>query len=115
VIYLYIGSGKLIRFNGMQDQDTGAYLNSGWTATWELWTAQLDAAGRPAPLAAVPGASGPMPYTAASDGNYEGLIGAAVTGGLTAFARYFVKGTFTNGASTDTRWLLAEARLRGQD
>jgi hypothetical protein len=106
---LYIGSGKRVLFTGMADAETGDYLNAGWSATWTLYAAAIAGADY-APTAPVGGATGSLAYMASGD--YEGLIPDAVTAGLTHAARYFVQGVFTNGVTTDTRWIECEARRR---
>lgn len=61
----------------------GQFLNAG-TAAYALKSAagtQLD--------------TGAMPYVADSDGDYEGVIDAVVTGGLTEGEVYYVEVTFS--------------------
>lgn len=111
MVYLYVGSGKIVRFENMRDADTGDYLNAGWTATWELWTATGSGTAL-SPGSAVPGATGSMTYEADSNGNYEGVIPDTITADLTAGSNYFVRGLFTDGVSSDTRWLPAQAVRR---
>lgn len=84
---IYIGNDTDLKATGMQDENSGTYLNS-LTISWSL----VDGSGTQ-----VSGGSGTLAYVAASNGNYFGVMDAAVTSLLTLGATYTLIMTVTGG------------------
>lgn len=103
--YIPIGGDCDVTYDGAQPRTGGSYLNSG-TCTYAL----KDADGN-----AVASGTGTLSYVAASDGNYLGVIDAAVTATLTPDAWYYVEITFSQGGYNDFRRLKRQARYRRND
>lgn len=85
---IIIGDDFTLRLNGMRDPDAaaGVYLTTA-TVTFELFTA-----------AGVSVSSGSLSYTAASNGNYRGVIESTVTDTLTSGGLYYVIFVLVQGA-----------------
>lgn len=100
---LYIGNDRYITLSGVNDAADGLYLNSA-TVTYALYEADGTA---------VSGGTGTLTYIAASNGNYRGVIDAAVTTTLTAEAQYYFVITATQ-SNYDGKWRInCTARIRG--
>lgn len=98
---VYIGCDFNARYRGAQDAVSLAYLNTG-TCTYSLQSLDgtiLD--------------SGSLAYVAASNGDYLGVIDAAVTALLTVGASYKLVITFVQGNYDDKQVLTLWANYRG--
>jgi len=94
---LVVGSDALITLQGLYDNISGNYANSA-TVTGEL----LDDDGTQV-------TTFNLSYVAASDGNYQGVLLASVTTGLTLNDRYGVVITATSGDATYKETLYVNA------
>ena len=88
---LFIGCDENVSYAGASDAITGTYLNTG-TCTYSLQTVAT-------PPVVID--SGTLSYVAASNGNYLGIIDAAITGALTNGQTYNVVVTFAQGNYND--------------
>lgn len=94
------GCDEYLKYFGANDAADGTYLNSG-TCTYALYENSNGALGD-----AVSGGTGTLSYIAASNGNYRGIIDAAVTGALTPGRTYWAVITFVQGNYNDERTLM---------
>ena len=99
---LLIGCDVYIKYTGARDAVTGAYLNSG-TCTYSL--ENLDGT-------VIAGGTGSLSYTSASDGDYLGVIDAAVTALLTEDEKYKVVITFSSSGYDDVQYVESVAKKR---
>lgn len=99
---LGIGCDENLKYSGAQDAESAAYLNTG-TCTYTLQTQATP----PVVLD-----SGTLSYVAASNGEYLGIIDAAVTALLTAGAFYDIIITFSQGNYNDKRKIAYMAQNR---
>jgi hypothetical protein len=97
---IYIGADQNLTYSGASVASTGAYINDG-TCTYEL----TDINGNII-------TSGTLPYVAASNGNYAGVIPASVTATLTPYAQYFVTIFFAAPEGNDERYFYLSAVYR---
>ena len=97
---LWVGSDKSVLLSGLTGN--GDYLNAA-AVTWTLTTS-----------AGVTVATGSLAYTAASDGDYAGVIEDAVTSTLTAGQRYYLRVDISQGDFQDARKLEVWAAYRGE-
>jgi hypothetical protein len=92
MLTIYVAADNLIRWDSMQLASTGVFVNDA-TVTFTL----KSAAG-----AAVAGATAiAMPYVAASNGRYEGVLESTVS--LTVGATYYLEVTATSGGANGFR------------
>lgn len=99
---IIIGADNDVVLRGIQNRQSGAYLNAA-TVTWELRSTPTGSAI----------ASGTANYEAASNGNYNGVIDASDTVNLTNNARYYVAITIEEGGVKDFRLQTKTAKYRG--
>lgn len=97
---IYISSDHTVTLTGLSGG--GSYLNAA-TVTYAL----KDLAGT-----TVSGGTGTLSYTAASNGNYTGIIDATVTALLTDGGMYYVHATIVEGGYNDFRKLMLIAKYR---
>lgn len=101
---LYIGSDNRVRWDRLRDNRTDEYINDATVTVTIKTDADVVIAG----LTDVA-----MPYVAASNGRYQGLLPYASTALLTYGERYFVEVTADRGSYRDFRRFQAIARYRG--
>lgn len=101
---LYIGSDNRVRWDQLRDNRTDAYVNTA-TVTVTIKTS--------AGVAIVGLTDVAMPYVAASNGRYQGILPYARTTLLVHGERYFVEVTADRGIYRDFRRFQAIARYRG--
>lgn len=99
---LIIGADNDVVCRGLRNRRTGAYLNAA-TVTWKL-TSSIGGSAI---------ASGVCSYAASSNGNYDGVIDAADTAGLTNNSTYYVEITIIEGGVKDFRVQTKTAKYRG--
>lgn len=100
---LYIGNDRYITLSGLNDAADNSYLNSA-TVTYAIYEANGTA---------VSGGTGTLSYISASNGNYRGIIDAAITATLTAEAAYYIAITATQGNYDGLFRIDCTARIRG--
>lgn len=101
---LYVGSDNRVRWDQLRDNRTDAYVNDATVTVTIKTSAGVAIAG----LTDVA-----MPYVAASNGRYQGILPYASTTLLTVSHRYFVEVTANRGSYRDFRRFEAIARYRG--
>jgi hypothetical protein len=97
---LFIGADMNVSYSGASIASTGAYLNSG-TCTYVLRDEDGATVG-----------TGTLPYVAASDGEYAGVIQSTVTATLDEDAAYTLTITFVSGSYNDERDIPLRAAYR---
>jgi len=101
---LYVGSDNRVRWDRLRDNRTDEYINDATVTV----TVKTEAGVAIAGLTDVA-----MPYVAASNGRYQGLLLYAFTVLLIRGQRYFVEVTADRGTYRDFRRFQAIARYRG--
>lgn len=101
---LYISEDMNLKWTGASDDEAGTYLNTA-TVTAQVKTSAGVAVGSPVTLS----------YVTSSDGNYLGILDAAVTATLTENAQYRIEYTLTQGNYNGFRRILERAQYRGQN
>jgi hypothetical protein len=96
-----IGSDNLVRLDALTNVSTGAYVNNA-VVTYTL----IDSTG------AVILSNQTMPYVAASNGRYEGIIPNVTTVTMAVNALYTVQITATSGATVLFRKMSCQAKFR---
>ncbi len=94
-----------VEYLDARDSADDTPLDTG-TCTFTLTTA----AGVP-----VPGGSGTCAYVGGTNGNYRGILDAAITGTLTLGAEYRIVQVFVQGGYNDQRTLRRRAADRGEN
>lgn len=107
MLYLKYGADEYLKYFGASDSADDSYLNSG-TCTYAIYENSNGSLGT-----AVSGGTGTLSYIASSNGNYRGIIDAAVTGAMTVGAYYWIVITFVQGNYNDQRTLAAQCVRRG--
>lgn len=98
---LFINSDMDLQYGGARPaRNPTVYLNAG-TCTYAVKTTAEVAVG-----------TGTLPYVADSDGDYYGVIDAAITALLTNGSPYYVDITFVEGTYNDSRRIRAVAMYR---
>lgn len=88
------GSDYYVRYEGARDAVSGSYLNSG-TVTYAMYYTADDSA--------VSGGTGSLSYTAASNGDYLGVVESTVTSTLAIGVQVYIIITFSQSAYNDVR------------